>query len=166
MSKAPRIDSWESRHLVGDSVFAGTIVPVQKLFEYLAAGKTVDKFLTDFPFISREQVVAALDQVAYGVKYEPEPRRPFFRWLFGAFVSPFAVAVMYIRWTDWMRYPYRDVTDHVALALGISVGVLFLFLLPIHWVGRVAISAAYAIVVSSLAYGCFAFASTIAGDHH
>src|ERR1700722_11178113 len=123
MTEEPRIESWESRHLVGDSVFAGTIVPVQSLFEYLAAGKTIEKFLSDFPFISREQVSAALDQVAYGVKYEPEPPRPVFRWFFGAFLSPIAVAFIYLAWTDWVRYPYRDVTDYAAAAVGIAVGV-------------------------------------------
>src|SRR5260370_39099958 len=74
--------------LAETQVFEGTCVPVRRLFEYLAADKSLDQFLADYPFISREQVSAALDQVAYGVKYEPPPHRPFFRWLFGAFVSP------------------------------------------------------------------------------
>lgn len=81
--------------------FDGTIVPVSTLFKYLAAGKSIDMFLTDFPFISREQVLATLDQVAYGVKYEPEPPRPVFRWLLGALLSPFAVACAYLLWTEW-----------------------------------------------------------------
>jgi len=141
--------------------FAGTIVPVKILFEYLAAGKSLETFLIDFPFIGREKVLAALDQIAYGGPNEPEPHRPVFRWLLGALVSPFAVALVYLLWTDWTRYPYRELTDHAALALGIGVGVLFLFLLPIHWGMRLLLSIAYITVVSVLAYWCYVVASCI-----
>ena len=65
MTDDPKMFSNDPGHLLGETqVFEGTYVPVQRLFEYLAAGKSIDKFLTDFPFISREQVSAALDQVA------------------------------------------------------------------------------------------------------
>lgn len=39
----------------GATVFAGTRVPVEILFEYLAAGETLDEFLEQFPSLSREQ---------------------------------------------------------------------------------------------------------------
>ena len=45
----------------GLPVFAGTRVPVQTLIDYLEAGDRVDDFLDDFPTVSREQALAALD---------------------------------------------------------------------------------------------------------
>jgi uncharacterized protein (DUF433 family) len=42
-------------------VFRGTRVPIKNLLDYLAAGDTLDEFLSDFPTVSREQAVAALE---------------------------------------------------------------------------------------------------------
>jgi uncharacterized protein (DUF433 family) len=36
-------------------------VPVKNLIDYLAAGDTLDDFLDDFPSVTREQAVAALE---------------------------------------------------------------------------------------------------------
>jgi uncharacterized protein (DUF433 family) len=47
--------------LGGTPVFAGTRVPVRILFEYLAAGDTLDEFLDAFPSVKREQAAAALE---------------------------------------------------------------------------------------------------------
>lgn len=47
--------------LGGTPVFAGTRVPVQTLIDYLEAGDRLDEFLDDFPSVSREQAVAALE---------------------------------------------------------------------------------------------------------
>lgn len=47
----------------GAPVFAGTRVPVKTLFDYLAAGDTLDRFLDHFPDVSHEQAVALLEQV-------------------------------------------------------------------------------------------------------
>ena len=47
--------------LGGTPVFAGTRVPVQSLIDYLEAGERLDEFLEDFPTVSREQAVAALE---------------------------------------------------------------------------------------------------------
>lgn len=47
--------------LGGTPVFAGTRVPVQTLIDYLEAGDRLDEFLDDFPTVSREQAVAALE---------------------------------------------------------------------------------------------------------
>lgn len=48
--------------LGGTPVFVGTRVPVRTLLDYLAAGDTLEEFLDHFPTVSREQVVAALEQ--------------------------------------------------------------------------------------------------------
>ena len=47
--------------LSGTPVFVGTRVPVRILFEYLAAGDSLDKFLDAFPSVHREQAVAVLE---------------------------------------------------------------------------------------------------------
>lgn len=46
----------------GTPVFAGTRVPVQTLLDYLEAGDSIDEFLAGFPTVSREQVIAFLEQ--------------------------------------------------------------------------------------------------------
>ncbi len=46
----------------GTPVLAGTRVPVQTLFEYLEAGDTIDDFLEGFPTVSRQQVIAFLEE--------------------------------------------------------------------------------------------------------
>jgi uncharacterized protein (DUF433 family) len=48
--------------LGGTPVFVGTRVPFQALLDYLEAGDPLDEFLTDFPSVSREQAVTALEQ--------------------------------------------------------------------------------------------------------
>ena len=45
----------------GAAVFAGTRVPVKNLIDYLEAGDSLEEFLEDFPSVSREQAVAALE---------------------------------------------------------------------------------------------------------
>lgn len=45
----------------GTPVFVGTRVPVKTLFDYLEAGDALDEFLSDFPSVTREQAVAALE---------------------------------------------------------------------------------------------------------
>jgi uncharacterized protein (DUF433 family) len=39
----------------------GTRVPAQTLIDYLEAGDGLDEFLADFPTVTREQAVAALE---------------------------------------------------------------------------------------------------------
>jgi len=46
----------------GTPVFAGTRVPVQTLLDYLEGGETIDDFLEGIPTVSREQVVAFLEE--------------------------------------------------------------------------------------------------------
>ena len=45
----------------GTPVFKGTRVVVKNLFDYLASGSSLDVFLDDFPSVSREQAVRALE---------------------------------------------------------------------------------------------------------
>lgn len=46
----------------GAPVFVGTRVPVQTLLDYLRGGESIDDFLEGFPTVTREQVVAFLDE--------------------------------------------------------------------------------------------------------
>jgi uncharacterized protein (DUF433 family) len=46
----------------GTPVFARTRVPVQTLLDYLKGGETIDDFLDGFPTVTREQVIAFLDE--------------------------------------------------------------------------------------------------------
>lgn len=47
--------------LGGQTVFKGTRVPVESLFDHLEAGITLDDFLADFPSVTKEQAVALLN---------------------------------------------------------------------------------------------------------
>ena len=46
----------------GTPVFVGTRVPFQTLLDYLEAGDPLAVFLEDFPTVTREQAVRALEQ--------------------------------------------------------------------------------------------------------
>ena len=46
----------------GTPVFAKTRVPVQTLLDYLKAGESIDDFLDGFPTVSKEQVIAFLEE--------------------------------------------------------------------------------------------------------
>ena len=48
--------------LGGTPVFVGTRVPVQALIDYIEGGHPLDEFLDDFPTVTREQAIAALEQ--------------------------------------------------------------------------------------------------------
>jgi uncharacterized protein (DUF433 family) len=47
--------------LAGETVFAGTRVPLRNLFDYLEAGDSLEVFLDAFPDVTRNQAVAALE---------------------------------------------------------------------------------------------------------
>jgi uncharacterized protein (DUF433 family) len=52
-----------SPDIMGDSaVFRGTTVPVQTLLDYLEAGESIDDFLAGFPSVTREHVIAFLEE--------------------------------------------------------------------------------------------------------
>lgn len=48
--------------LGGTPVFVGSRVPVQNLVDYLEGGHSLGEFLDDFPTVSREQAIAALEE--------------------------------------------------------------------------------------------------------
>jgi len=47
--------------LSGTPVFRGTRVPFKNLVDYLEGGHTLNEFLEDFPSVSREDAIAALE---------------------------------------------------------------------------------------------------------
>jgi uncharacterized protein (DUF433 family) len=48
--------------LGGTTVFIGTRVPLQALIDYIRGGHPLADFLADFPTVSREQAIAALEE--------------------------------------------------------------------------------------------------------
>lgn len=47
--------------LSGIPVFRGTRVPFKNLVDYLEGGHTLDKFLEEFPSVTRQAAIAALE---------------------------------------------------------------------------------------------------------
>jgi len=47
--------------LGGTPVFRGTRVPFQALLDYLEGGQTLDEFLDDFPTVTKDAAVEALE---------------------------------------------------------------------------------------------------------
>lgn len=52
----------DSEKLGGTPVFRGTRVPIQNLFDSLQSGESVERFLEQYPTVSREQIVAVLEE--------------------------------------------------------------------------------------------------------
>ena len=48
--------------LGGTPCFRGTRVPFKNLLDYLETGETIDEFLDDFPSVSREDAIEALER--------------------------------------------------------------------------------------------------------
>jgi uncharacterized protein (DUF433 family) len=48
--------------LSGEPVFRGTRVPLQTLVDYLEGGETLDEFRKQYPGLSREAAIAALEE--------------------------------------------------------------------------------------------------------
>jgi uncharacterized protein (DUF433 family) len=48
--------------LGGEPVFRGTRVPFKALTDYLEGGDTVDHFLEQYPSVSRELAIAAIEE--------------------------------------------------------------------------------------------------------
>jgi len=47
--------------LGGEPVFRGTRVPFKVLIDYLEGGETLDQFLEQYPSVSRELAIAAIE---------------------------------------------------------------------------------------------------------
>lgn len=63
----------------GMPCFRGTRVPAKSLFDYLESGHTLDDFLLDFPSVTREQSLSAIQAsqesfAAASPKISDEPR--------------------------------------------------------------------------------------------
>lgn len=56
----------------GTPVFGGTRVPVQTLIDYLEAGESISDFLDGFPTVTKEQVIAFLEEVKERVLAESQ----------------------------------------------------------------------------------------------
>ena len=61
MSEALKVVSISPDVMSGTPVFAGTRVPIRNFIDYLESGESLDEFLNDFPTVSREQAVDALE---------------------------------------------------------------------------------------------------------
>lgn len=61
-TRAAAVVHSDPKILGGTPVFFGTRVPVQVLFDCLEAGDSLERFLEQFPTVSREQAHAALEQ--------------------------------------------------------------------------------------------------------
>ena len=59
--------------LGGTSVFVGTRVPVKILFDYLEAGDSLEVFLDEFPSVSREQAIMALELAREALSADAHP---------------------------------------------------------------------------------------------
>jgi uncharacterized protein (DUF433 family) len=53
----------------GTPVFVGTRVPFNTLIDYLEDGQPLSEFLKDFPTVSKEQAIAALEQAKEDVNH-------------------------------------------------------------------------------------------------
>ena len=61
--------------LGGTLVFVGTRVPLRNLIDYLERGHRLDEYLDDFPSVSREQAVAALEAAHEALRASARPAR-------------------------------------------------------------------------------------------
>jgi uncharacterized protein (DUF433 family) len=59
---ASRIVTVSPERLGGTPVFSGTRVPVQTFIEYIKSGESIESFLKGFPSVTREQLLAFLDE--------------------------------------------------------------------------------------------------------
>jgi len=62
MTRTPSVIHSDPDILGGTPVFRGTRVPFQALLDYVEGGHTLDEFLSDFPTVSRDLAVQALEQ--------------------------------------------------------------------------------------------------------
>jgi uncharacterized protein (DUF433 family) len=62
VSNDNRVIHVDPETLGGEPVFVGTRVPFRALLDYIEGGHPLADFLEDFPSVSREQAIAALEQ--------------------------------------------------------------------------------------------------------
>ena len=61
-SDSPSVIIQDPEILSGEPIFPGTRVPFQTLLDYLEGGDTLNDFLEQYPGVSREQAIAALEE--------------------------------------------------------------------------------------------------------
>ena len=64
MSETGSVIHRDQELLGGAPVFKGTRVPLWNLIDYFEAGDDLDAFLEDFPSVTRDQAVTALEEAA------------------------------------------------------------------------------------------------------
>ncbi len=57
--------------LGGEPVFRGTRVPFKILIDYLEGGDTLDSFLEQYPSVTRELAIAAIEEFRYRTALRP-----------------------------------------------------------------------------------------------
>lgn len=62
MSAIESVVKVDPKIMSGAPCFAGTRVPIQHLIDYLEGGDSIEDFLDGFPTVSREQVIAFLEE--------------------------------------------------------------------------------------------------------
>jgi uncharacterized protein (DUF433 family) len=61
MDKLTKVVHSDPEIMGGTPVFVGTRVPLRNLIDYLERDYSLDEFLDQFPSVSREQAIAALE---------------------------------------------------------------------------------------------------------
>lgn len=59
--------------LSGEPVFVGTRVPFRALVDYLEGGHPLTDFLADFPTVTREQAITALEEAGEALLAHARP---------------------------------------------------------------------------------------------
>lgn len=75
MNSRPQVIHSDPEILGGTPVFVGTRVPFRNLIDYLERGHSLDEFLDEFPSVSREQAVAALEAAHEALSAGARPAR-------------------------------------------------------------------------------------------
>jgi uncharacterized protein (DUF433 family) len=75
MSPRPPVIHSDPEILGGTPVFVGTRVPFRNLIDYLERGHSLDEFLAEFPSVSRDQAVAALEAAHEALSAGARPAR-------------------------------------------------------------------------------------------
>ena len=63
-SKMPSVIVKDPDILAGETVFRGTRVPFKVLTDYLEGGDSLDQFLEQYPSVTRELAIAAIEEAS------------------------------------------------------------------------------------------------------
>ena len=75
MSPRPPVIHSDPVILGGTPVFVGTRVPFRNIVDYSERGHSLDEFLDEFPSVSRDQAVAALEAAHEALSAGARPAR-------------------------------------------------------------------------------------------